>query len=387
MWLAAALLCMACPAAKSQSHTVRFEENAPWVRVTERAMALGRLIFVDCRSAAGAQPAAVYDTDAVAALFNDRFVCVRYDMDNPEALKIAKKFGVAEFPTLLFIDSASQRDANRIVGSLSAEELLGQAEAALDPGGNTIALLARFEAGDHDPLLVDSLLCRLCMGRQRDRGQQVACMVLENLPEEGFVNLRGWDIFEAHVHDPLCKATRRMLERRQAFCEITCREEIDDKFYRCIHAEVVALSSWTPKAGPFNAQRNKALKTLLESAPLPFAAGELAWLAMADLAREGNYKGMLDAMRRIDDEGSLEGPRWTAFFIANIEKLACSGDLGLLKEGIAWIDLQTDSAADPAAKSSLCRSKAVLCAAAGDSAAAARAAARAEEYLQLALNP
>ena len=79
----------------------------------------------------------VFTKDEVADYFNQTFVNAKYDMEKDEDGIILKtQFGVKAFPTLVFVDPATQQVVHRMVGAGSAEWLVEGAKTAGDPQNN-----------------------------------------------------------------------------------------------------------------------------------------------------------------------------------------------------------------------------------------------------------
>ena len=55
------------------------------------------------------------------------YICLAIDMEKPEGITIAKKYGIEAYPTLLFLDKYG-RVVNHQVGGIGAEALLAKAE-------------------------------------------------------------------------------------------------------------------------------------------------------------------------------------------------------------------------------------------------------------------
>ncbi|MCU0468784.1 MAG: thioredoxin family protein [Arcicella sp.] len=97
----------------------------------EKAKAENKLIFVDCYTTwCGPCKMLKQYTFKDANLgdyMKENYVCLAIDMEKPEGMAIAKKYGIEAYPTLLFLDKYG-RVVNHQVGGIGAEALLSKAE-------------------------------------------------------------------------------------------------------------------------------------------------------------------------------------------------------------------------------------------------------------------
>jgi thiol:disulfide interchange protein len=97
----------------------------------EKAKAENKLLFVDCYTT-WCGPCKMLKkytfTDAnLGDFMKNKYVSLAIDMEQPEGMMIAKKYGIEAYPTLLFLDKYG-RVVNHQVGGISAEALLAKAE-------------------------------------------------------------------------------------------------------------------------------------------------------------------------------------------------------------------------------------------------------------------
>ena len=124
--------------AEAQNRSINFEQTKVWKQIVKKAKKEKKLIFVDCYTS-WCGPCKmlannVFTKDEVADYFNQTFVNAKYDMEKDEDGIILKtQFGVKAFPTLVFVDPATQQVVHRMVGAGSAEWLVEGAKTAGDP--------------------------------------------------------------------------------------------------------------------------------------------------------------------------------------------------------------------------------------------------------------
>ncbi|MES2519928.1 MAG: thioredoxin family protein [Bacteroidota bacterium] len=97
----------------------------------EKAKAENKLIFVDCYTT-WCGPCKIMKTYAfrdiiLGDFMKENYICLAIDMEKPEGITLAKRYGVEAYPTLLFLDKYG-RVVNHQVGGIGAEALLAKAE-------------------------------------------------------------------------------------------------------------------------------------------------------------------------------------------------------------------------------------------------------------------
>src|SRR5258708_111280 len=134
--------------AASTADGVHFEEGLSWPQVLAKAKAENKPIFVDCY-ATWCQPCKfmdqkVYPIPEVGDYFNERFICVKVQMDvtkqdsaqtiawRPDAKSLTQTYKINAYPTFLFF-SPEGTALHKMVGAQSAKSLIKLAEHAGNP--------------------------------------------------------------------------------------------------------------------------------------------------------------------------------------------------------------------------------------------------------------
>ena len=65
-------------------------------------------------------------------MFNPRFVSLKMDMEKGEGPKVAKRYGIEVYPTMLILD-AEGNEIKRIVGALQPQQLIDEVNAIAQP--------------------------------------------------------------------------------------------------------------------------------------------------------------------------------------------------------------------------------------------------------------
>ena len=131
-----------------------FLDNLPWTEVVQQAKQENKPVFVDCYTTwcgpCRQLATEVFPQEQVGEYFNQRFVCVKYDVEKGEGLAFVEQYPdlIHSYPTLLVI-GADGRVIHKVTGSRPAEELIAAVDAGLK--GNTIyTLKPEFDAGNRE---------------------------------------------------------------------------------------------------------------------------------------------------------------------------------------------------------------------------------------------
>jgi thiol-disulfide isomerase/thioredoxin len=131
--------------------------NGTFNEALTKAKAEKKLLFLDCYATwcgpCKWMTAHVFTDDKVAKFFNKNFICLASDMEKGEGIDLAKKYGVKNYPTYIWMDD-SGKQIQRSVGSTNAESFLTIAENSKDPKKNLAYLKEQYESGNKKPELL-----------------------------------------------------------------------------------------------------------------------------------------------------------------------------------------------------------------------------------------
>lgn len=371
--------------AEAQNRSINFEQTKVWKQIVKKAKKEKKLIFVDCYTS-WCGPCKmlannVFTKDEVADYFNQTFVNAKYDMEKDEDGIILKtQFGVKAFPTLVFVDPATQQVVHRMVGAGSAEWLVEGAKTAGDPQNNLTGLTKRYEAGERNGEFLGRYLAALASAYMQEEQGKVASEYLNTLSEEQLATKENWELVKKYVSDPLSEPLKKVMQNRDKFYAVAGKEVVDYKLENSIKGAVAEITYWRPGNGEFDEARNGELIKLLQSLDYAFIPGALASLYTAEYVRKGDYKGMLNSMREAFKYNVFRNGEEQMYFQNNIEALTGCDDKTLVQEGINWIDARCAQTKDYFAKANLMNSKARLLTKNGDTLGADKAKMEEEKY-------
>lgn len=135
-------------------------QNTTWQKALAQARAERKLVFVDAYTTwcgpCKAMAAKTFTDSAVASQYNAQFINLKLDMEAGEGPMLAKRYGVAYFPTLLFV-AADGTLAHKAVGYHGPAEFMALGRLASDTTANLLALSTRYDFGDRSPHLLLAL--------------------------------------------------------------------------------------------------------------------------------------------------------------------------------------------------------------------------------------
>ncbi len=182
---ALALAATAPPAARAGAQGITFSEGTPFAEVLRRARAEKKPVMVDAY-AVWCGPCKQLDrmtfADAtVGAWARKNVVAAKVDAEKGEGRRLAQRYAVRAFPTILFLDG-SGNELDRISGVFPPAEFIKAAESILagrTPMGEAIAKLE----ASWDPALAGSIAAQLAQRNNLARLAPIARRAVEEDPD------------------------------------------------------------------------------------------------------------------------------------------------------------------------------------------------------------
>ena len=119
----------------SQTDGIKFEAGT-LQHALDKAKEAGKLVFLDAYTSwcgpCKMMSANVFPMDEVGRVFNPRFVSLKMDMEKGEGPKVAKRYGIEVYPTMLILD-AEGNEIKRIVGARQPQQLIDEVNAIAQP--------------------------------------------------------------------------------------------------------------------------------------------------------------------------------------------------------------------------------------------------------------
>ena len=342
------LLCSALLATVyAQNRSIEFRDGT-WQEITEQARKEKKMIFVDCYTSwcgpCKMLAKNIFTQDSVADFYNGNFVCFQIDMEKGEGPELAKRYSVAAFPTLLYIDAQGELK-HCVVGYQQAGELIQNGRNALI-GQNTLPdFQKRYEAGERDPEFVKEYIEVLYKAYRSRLQREVATEYINTLSERDFYTRETWNIIIKNLSDPLSPILKKVAANKFRFSQVVSRDTIDIFLDYTLKSAVNGFVWWTPEKGAFNRQRYDDLLAYLFTQNLPKVPQYIATLYAAKHLETGDIRGMLDEMRRSLHYGIFYDPQDKLDFIRNFFRhIETLGSEDFLQEADVWLDACMETA-------------------------------------------
>lgn len=125
-----------------------------WEEALAEAKSSDKLIFMDCYTTwcgpCKAMARDVFPNAQVGDYFNDNFINVKMDMEKGEGKKLARKYSVNAYPTLLFVDGGG-KIVHMSKGAKPIARFINLGKTAMRKNDKTPEYAKKYEAGERDP--------------------------------------------------------------------------------------------------------------------------------------------------------------------------------------------------------------------------------------------
>ena len=168
-------------------------------KALDKAKGEGKMVFVDCYTSwcgpCKIMAKEVLPLKEVGDFLNERFVCVKYDMEQGEGPEIAKKYRVDAYPTFLLLNADGSL-INSIVGMTpSGQEFVYKVKLALGEI-STVKMDSMYAAGNRMSRFVLSYLKALEATKQYDKAKEVSAELMKKLNDSEKSYATYWFLYE-----------------------------------------------------------------------------------------------------------------------------------------------------------------------------------------------
>lgn len=385
--IAAAIALVSGLVADAQNRSIQFAPEGITVEeMFAQAKAQGKTIFIDCYTSwcgpCKMMARDVFTNDDVADYFNKNFFNVKFDMEKGEGLKLNKKFGVSAYPTMLFIDSGNQCLVHTVIGARKPQELIKEAEKALNPEYSMDRLKAAYEGGDKTPETVGSYLKVLGKARLTGLMDEVAQDYLKGMGKKKLAEPENWEIFSDGVRDLYSAPAQLVFKNRKFFTEKIGSQPVDWKLASLIAIEAYPFTN-SKAVGPdadFDQAAFDKLSAFLRKCDDPCVPAILLPMRATKANQDGDQKAILECLRE-NLEKKVLSPQAGQFFVAsNVARLGQATDPEIRKETLKFMDDAFEAATTDMERAGMMRMKGIILRFYGDAAASEEAMAKSMEY-------
>ena len=373
----------------AQDSGIRFEENTDWERVVKKAAGEKKLIFIDCYTSwcgpCQFMSQTIFPKKEVGNFFNANFINVKYDMEKDSSgVQLCAKYQVHAYPTLLFIDPATEELVHKAVGAVNVSQLLAIGEQAMDPNENLRNMKVRYLAGERGAEFLKGYFVTLMFAGDKQNQGKVALEYIDCLTIKDLAEKENWGFLSNFSYDPLSKIVGDMLDSLDYTYQVIGEEKASEYLYNVFNGAVHKTATWgTQGGGVFDENRNDELTARLKKFDNKYVPGMLATLSTAKYVRQQDFKGMLNAVKKNLRTKVFVEQRDVTYYCIFMDQLVLCENNKILQKGIDWLQEKFEETEDLNLKSNYIRRIGNLLKKQGKEEEAMLAFADAENYMKL----
>lgn len=209
---------------------IAFEQTA-WADIVAKAKAENKPIFMDCYTSwcgpCKKLAATVFKDPKVAAVMNEKFINAKFDMEKGEGIDLKNQFEVSAFPTLLFISPEGEVQ-HKILGSMSSDKFLAEAQTSLD-GKGLITYLKKYQAGQRDTAFLFDYIDAVSAAYMKKEITDASVELLNIAGNEGLKDPKVWKIYADNISDYESPYFTYLLANKDALAAIHGDKAVDRK--------------------------------------------------------------------------------------------------------------------------------------------------------------
>ncbi len=230
-------ICILTFNAYSQDSAINFD-GGNWSSILAKAKEQDKLIFVDAYAVwcgpCKKMSREVFPDPAVGEFYNANFVNVKMDMEKGEGIEVGSTYGVAAYPTLLFINGDGEL-VHKGLGYHQKSEFLELGEAASDPSSQLVSLQTKYDEGNREPLLLKNLT----KGAQNAGSKDYGKYALEYLEtQDDWKQKENLGFILSYLTDVKSEPYKFLINNRRAFINEFGEANVNGSIGRMINSEI-----------------------------------------------------------------------------------------------------------------------------------------------------
>lgn len=326
--------------AYAQNRSIEFREG-DWSGLLKTAAKKDKLIFLDCYTSwcgpCKMLAKNVFTNDTVADFYNRNFICVKMDMEKGEGPELAKKYKVAAYPTLLYVNGAGELVHN-VTGYQSPSKLISEGSVALNGTETMSALTKRYDSGDRDDAFMRKYIGKLSKAYMPAQQEKVATEFINTFDDSRFYSRECWDIIVYNISNPMSPVMKRVFRDRDRFYQIIARDTVD-LFLDYTFRSRIGKYVWSkPKSDKFNENDyNEYLKYVQGLSRWEKKPQYIATLYTARHWIDGDFRAMLDGMHDALRYGIFDNDAKLSYIQGHIIQLCTTDNQPLIAEAYDWM--------------------------------------------------
>lgn len=219
---------------KKKAHVGVYFEDLTFEQALEKAKLNRQMVFVDCYTSwcgpCKYMTSKIFPQEKMGDYLN-RFICVKYDMEKGEGPELAKRFGVAAYPTFLLIDM-NGNVRHKIVGGGEPDQFIKRVEEAFDENKATGVLEAKYKSGNREPAFLANYV-QMLVATYGKNADVVANELFQRLNDEEKVSEDYWFLYtNASLAPAGSAAYNYLLNNRDKFVKSLGEEVVEQHFIK-----------------------------------------------------------------------------------------------------------------------------------------------------------
>lgn len=326
--------------AYAQNRSIKFQEGE-WNSILKKASKKDKLIFLDCYTSwcgpCKMLSRTVFTNDTVADFYNKNFICVKMDMEKGEGPELAKKYNVAAYPTLLYVNGRGELVHN-VTGYQAPAKLISEGSTALEGTETLSAYTQRYDNGERDESFIRKYIDRLSKAYVPKLQEKVATEFISTFDDDKFYTRDCWQIVVYNISDPMSPVLKRMFRDRNRFYQIVAKDSVD-MFLDYTFRSRIGKYVWNKtKTSKFNeTEYNNYLQYVKGIHNWEKKPQYIATLYTARHWIDGNHRAMLDEMHNALRYGIFNDDAKLSYIQGHIIQLCTTDNQPLIAEAYEWM--------------------------------------------------
>lgn len=214
---------------------IKFSDDSLLTTALDRSAKEGKLIFMDCFTQwcgpCKSLAAKVFPLKQVGDFYNEKFINLSFDMETPEGRRIASKYGIRAYPTLLFLNSKGEVE-HQSIGCGGAEHLLKLGTIALDSVNNLKALKLKIKNGDHS---IETLTAYLTANSYAEDKAKLLSEYFNHKTTNQKLSESSWHLFSWFDEDVKSSQFKFFIKHYTEYEKKYGKKEVRDKIWNLLN--------------------------------------------------------------------------------------------------------------------------------------------------------
>ncbi len=237
---------------RRRAHTGIYFDELSFEEALEKAKKSNKLLFVDCYTS-WCGPCKILARDVftdseVGDYFNANFISLKVDCEKGEGPQLRERFGVAGFPTLLFLNGEGEV-VSKMVGASKQPLFLQKVKEGLDPNTSVYGKEKQYKAGKRDRDFVLDLIASYKNQREYKKSREVSLELLATLSEQELLTKEMWDVVQDYfVSGYGSEWWNFILKHSDEYAKLVGKEAVANKIGSTMHPYLFGFACGNDKS-------------------------------------------------------------------------------------------------------------------------------------------